>query len=399
MTLDKHRLPGSVDKHLPNGRFTSTNTEELNNITQIPDATPTKVQNALDNAQEGDVIEFYGDITIGSGETLTITTDKLRVAHRKGTATLNDDFIQVGGQSTTVRNTILELSQIDGQDYTQNRTAVTLENANQGRIDFTRRVDQCKRLLYAHGTSNGKANDWDVFLPNVSKQFETALELFGENADVEGINFYGGAIFDATKTVHVHGTSTNVGTSTLYGTTLHGSTSSRNTDEILEEDSAADNTYIPRFVADPDNLVSLNDGSNMIYRNRTQLGRPGVRRDSIPGESDAVMDYIDSSGTRVPLLEPAGTDGLRLNADSSAAGAEAGILQLDGDTRIDLLEGGSTIVRIDGSQIDLRNNQLKDVSNNTTGDSMTADPESGTEDGFIEIDIGGTIYQVPIYQA
>lgn len=33
----------------------------------------------------------------------------------------------------------------------------------------------------------------------------------------------------------------------------------------------------------------------------------------------------------------------------------------------------------------------------TTNDSMTANPESDTEDGFIEVDIGGTRFQIPAY--
>lgn len=34
-----------------------------------------------------------------------------------------------------------------------------------------------------------------------------------------------------------------------------------------------------------------------------------------------------------------------------------------------------------------------------TSDSMTANPETGTEDGYLTITIGGTNYQIPIYAA
>jgi hypothetical protein len=34
-----------------------------------------------------------------------------------------------------------------------------------------------------------------------------------------------------------------------------------------------------------------------------------------------------------------------------------------------------------------------------TSDSMTADPETATEDGYLTITINGTDYQVPIYAA
>lgn len=42
---------------------------------------------------------------------------------------------------------------------------------------------------------------------------------------------------------------------------------------------------------------------------------------------------------------------------------------------------------------------LKDPSNSTTGDGMTANPETDTEDGYIEVDIGGATYQIPIYNS
>lgn len=34
-----------------------------------------------------------------------------------------------------------------------------------------------------------------------------------------------------------------------------------------------------------------------------------------------------------------------------------------------------------------------------TSDSMTANPETGTEDGYLTITIDGTDYQIPIYAA
>lgn len=34
-----------------------------------------------------------------------------------------------------------------------------------------------------------------------------------------------------------------------------------------------------------------------------------------------------------------------------------------------------------------------------TGDGMTADPESGTEDGFLQVTVNGSNYQIPIYSA
>ena len=42
-------------------------------------------------------------------------------------------------------------------------------------------------------------------------------------------------------------------------------------------------------------------------------------------------------------------------------------------------------------------NAIMEPSSDTTADGMTADPESGAEDGYIEVVIGGSTYQIPIY--
>jgi len=49
--------------------------------------------------------------------------------------------------------------------------------------------------------------------------------------------------------------------------------------------------------------------------------------------------------------------------------------------------------------INFNGSTLVDPSGNEAADSMTADPESAAEDGYIEIEIGGTTYQIPIYQS
>jgi len=55
----------------------------------------------------------------------------------------------------------------------------------------------------------------------------------------------------------------------------------------------------------------------------------------------------------------------------------------------------------DGCSItDLKNNVTFFIGNaNDTNDGMTADPETATEDGYLNVDIGGTSYQIPVYQA
>jgi hypothetical protein len=54
---------------------------------------------------------------------------------------------------------------------------------------------------------------------------------------------------------------------------------------------------------------------------------------------------------------------------------------------------------IQNANVSFENTQIADPAHNTSADSMTADPESASEDGFVEVDIDGTTYQVPMYQA
>ena len=63
----------------------------------------------------------------------------------------------------------------------------------------------------------------------------------------------------------------------------------------------------------------------------------------------------------------------------------------------DTFATGSDVRFTDGVDFDLQ--ALRDPPNNTTADSMTADPETATEDGYIEFTISGMTYQVPIYQS
>lgn len=48
---------------------------------------------------------------------------------------------------------------------------------------------------------------------------------------------------------------------------------------------------------------------------------------------------------------------------------------------------------------DFDENALQDPPNDTTTDGMTADPESDTEEGYIEVEIEETTYQIPIYKS
>jgi len=63
------------------------------------------------------------------------------------------------------------------------------------------------------------------------------------------------------------------------------------------------------------------------------------------------------------------------------------------NTRRLVITGG-----VDDAELQLVNTRINLQSfYNTTADSMTANPEADSEDGYIEIEVAGTVYQVPIY--
>jgi len=54
---------------------------------------------------------------------------------------------------------------------------------------------------------------------------------------------------------------------------------------------------------------------------------------------------------------------------------------------------------VDDNEVQFRDSLWKNPKADETGDGMTADPESNTEDGYVEVVISGTTYQIPIYQS
>jgi len=83
-----------------------------------------------------------------------------------------------------------------------------------------------------------------------------------------------------------------------------------------------------------------------------------------------------------------------------AAGTEVSYgLQLNGRKMLTIFGEADGSGGLQNPAVDFESRQLKDVSNNQTADSMTANPEADTEDGFIEVELGGTAYQIPVYQA
>jgi len=54
---------------------------------------------------------------------------------------------------------------------------------------------------------------------------------------------------------------------------------------------------------------------------------------------------------------------------------------------------------IQNASVSLNGRTFTDPNATESGDGMTANPESDTEDGFVPVEISGTTYQIPIYQS
>ena len=111
-------------------------------------------------------------------------------------------------------------------------------------------------------------------------------------------------------------------------------------------------------------------------------------------ETNAVSSVFDDdgSGNTWQVMDLNGPQ-LELGARGQGQGyftAADGVAQMrdgSGTPQIVLKTGG----------IDFRGNTFQDPTSNETADSMTADPETASEDGYIEVRVNGTDYQIPIY--
>jgi len=86
--------------------------------------------------------------------------------------------------------------------------------------------------------------------------------------------------------------------------------------------------------------------------------------------------------------------------DDLAQGTQVGYhLAINQDKALTIEAEADGAGGIQNAHVSFENTQIADPANTTSADSMTADPESASEDGFVEVDIDGTTYQVPMYQA
>jgi len=121
----------------------------------------------------------------------------------------------------------------------------------------------------------------------------------------------------------------------------------------------------------------------------TELGNEVVPSGSIQtGPMEVPTDHPNYPTANLPVT------------DDLSAGEQVGYhLAINQDKALTLEAEADGNGGIQNAQVSFENTQIADPAHNTSADSMTADPESASEDGFVEVDINGTTYQVPMYQA
>jgi len=121
----------------------------------------------------------------------------------------------------------------------------------------------------------------------------------------------------------------------------------------------------------------------------TELGNEVVPSGSIQtGPMEVPADHPNYPMVNLPVT------------DDLAQGEQVGYhLGINEETAVTVEAEADGNGGIQNASVSFENTQIADPANSTAADSMTADPESASEDGFIEVDIGGTTYQVPMYQA
>jgi len=156
-----------------------------------------------------------------------------------------------------------------------------------------------------------------------------------------------------------------------------------------------------KILADNNNVLEMQGNGNVIV----QSGNLNM----------AASDSIQDAGTDAIQFDGSGIDKIRDKKDRRFSINDPGgfvrlvskdydidLLTNDAsfnDTKRILVNSGSDIVDVDiqNANLDLNDNLIIDPSNNTTADSMTANPETDSEDGFIEVEINGTTRQIPFY--
>jgi len=134
--------------------------------------------------------------------------------------------------------------------------------------------------------------------------------------------------------------------------------------------------------------VPVGSGTNLeLEQGQSITDSTGVERVELQSDRTRIRD--DTGGARRIDLPGAG----KTLFDSGGSGF-----------RFEDRTGGFTVIEYDDSSTSPGTLPLENAVvdfraglASTTGDSMTANPESDTEDGFIEVEISGTRFQIPAY--
>jgi len=315
----------------------------------------TIMESAISTAEEGDLIVVKGNYTVDS----PIEVNKRLHIIQRGKLTLNSNFIELGTTST-VLNATVNLDDIDGQDYTNGYIPLVCKRGKRCIFRFNR-VENCGKIIYLHAVdSDVSVSDNEIHLPKMASELDVAVDIYAENNDCEGNVFFGGMIWNTTGTFHFHGTAgAGAGMSTIVGTGLHGTQADRNDYEIQEEGAGGSNFWMPKFLSN--GTVNLFDTSMILHKNSIQRGDQSGNKPYIRLE--------DSGGNIRNVLHEVGADGLRLEALNGAPGAEAGVLQLRGDDRVEVVDStGASLFKVTPTDIIVSNpiSSMADINDSFT---------------------------------
>ena len=316
-------------------------TDEFNTVKQLVNPTDAEIQTAVDNLNRQEKVQIYGDFTVDS--TITITTKSIGIEHVQGTATLNTDGFKV-----TESYARLNLNRVDGQDYTTSpRRCVVIEETGGTQLWFDAPVLNCESLIYCHGTAN--AGVFGVFVHRIAhaSKFQTAVDLFADGGNIEGVILGKGRIFNTDTTILTRGTA-KAQHNEVRSTTLHGFTAARNNFEVDEQ--ADGNNFWSPLNATPEDKYSLNDRTWLNEKNT--IGN-GLYLERI-GSSAHLLRIFDSDGNGQPLLSQGDSGQIRQNTiPTSASGSSSGryevlaepyqIKNQSGNLLFNVLPGGNIV--------------------------------------------------------
>lgn len=214
------------------------------------------------------------------------------------------------------------------------------------------------------------------------------------------IVFFDGPDGDKLAKINAHGTGVGSGENELaiYTTKADGSLDNR-----MKFWAERDDTPL---ILTGSTGVARSSGLNIVIGASVDGGGTSttIFDDNILLRNNKSIDFEDSSGITRTFAILNNSDDLFIRNES--AFADSPIIKIQNrdsednlQSRIEFQAGDTPDIDIKNANLDLNDNLIKNVSNNNTADSMTSNPETDSEDGYIEVDIDGSTKQIPFYNS